>query len=469
MTREEKLDYLVQNKSIASKSIEWKRLTPDEHGDWLDKRVGGVYDTYIRLGDKKDKTGENDKVFGDSYSLGLSTNRDSWCYNYSKSALKNNITECIEFYNSQRECINNGDTSDITHDSTRMSWSDTVINKLRRNIIFDTSHGIMIHAKYRPFISSNLYYSSQLIDRPGLMPLLFPFSIMRQAGNNDIRNVNRVICVQGVSARKCFSTLMTDCLPDLNILEAGAQCFPLYVYNTEDNSIKQKKQRALFSDGEAAEYSATSCNRTSGITDWIFERTRQQYGRSDITKEDIFYYVYGILHCPAYREKYQNDFKKALPRIPFVERYEDFAAFANAGRQLGDLHCHYESCPLNATAQVCIDSDAAAAQSPKFYEIEKLRPVGKGNFTELQYNAHITIKNIPPEAHQYIVNGRSPLAWIIDQYKVSIDKDSGIKNDPNDWCREHDNPRYILDLILRVIEVSVRTIKIVASLPKVDV
>lgn len=204
------------------------------------------------------------------------------------------------------------------------------------------------------------------------------------------------------------------------------------------------------------------------MTDWALGKAREQYGRSDIAKEDIFYYVYGILHCPGYREKYQNDFKKSLPRIPFVDRYEDFAAFVKAGRELGDLHCDYESCPMNETAQVCIDGEEGE-RSAKFYEIDKLRPVGKGNFTELKYNGHISIKNIPPEAHEYIVNGRSPLGWIIDQYEVSIDKDSGIKNDPNDWCREHGNPRYILELILRVIEVSVRTVKIVAGLPRVEV
>ena len=476
MTREAKLDYLVQNKSIASKSIEWKRLTPDEHGDWLDKRVGGVYDAYIRLGDKTDKSGENDKVFGDVYSLGLNTARDSWCYNYSEICLRLNVFNSIEFYNYQREkyqesiLMNPGLTVEdfIDLNPTKISWSRAYRNDIKRNKKKVFAENAITHSVYRPFVKQLLYYDKPIINDVGLLPQIFPFSIMRQSNNDDNQNINRVICVSGPSGKREFSCLMSDCLPDLHIMEA-TQCFPLYVYNTEDNSTKRQNQRTLFNGGEADEYSAESCNRKSGITDWIFDRTRQQYGRSDITKEDIFYYVYGILHCPAYREKYQNDFKKALPRIPFVERYEDFAAFANAGRQLGDLHCHYESCPLNATAQVCIDSDAAAAQSPKFYEIEKLRPAGKGNFTELQYNAHITIKNIPPEAHQYIVNGRSPLAWIIDQYKVSIDKASGIKNDPNDWCREHDNPRYILDLILRVIEVSVRTIKIVASLPKVDV
>ena len=476
MTREAKLDYLVQNKSIASKSIEWKRLTPDEHGDWLNKRVGGVYDTYIRIGDKKDKSGEKDKVFGDSYSNGLKTNRDSWCYNYSKDALKKNITECIAFYNSESmrtlQLPLEGDAllDAINYDSTRFKWDRTQREEIcnKKGLQYQYKEECICDSIYRPFIKLRCYFSRKLNNCVYLLPSIFPTSLTYRAGNHDNRDVNRVICVQGLSGKKDFSSLMTNCIPDLNMLDAGAQCFPLYVYKTEDKSTKRKKQRTLFEGGESVEESACSYERTSGVTDWALGKAREQYGRSDIAKEDIFYYVYGILHCPGYREKYQNDFKKALPRIPFVDRYEDFAAFVKAGRELGDLHCHYESCPMNETAQVCIDCEEGE-RSAKFYEIDKLRPVGKGSFTELKYNGHISIKNIPPEAHEYIVNGRSPLGWIIDQYEVSIDKDSGIKNDPNDWCREQGNPRYILELILRVIEVSVRTVKIVAGLPRVEV
>ena len=178
---------------------------------------------------------------------------------------------------------------------------------------------------------------------------------------------------------------MVNHLPCLDMIEKG-QCFPLYVYESNAGS-----QQDLFGQGKAE----ASYTRKSGITDWILDRTRKQYGHNEITKEDIFYYVYGILHCPAYREKYQNDFKKALPRIPFVEKYEDFIAFMKAGRELGDLHCNYEECPMNAEAQIVDDGSGD-------YTIDKLRPVGKGSFTELKYNSHITIKNIPPEAHEII-------------------------------------------------------------------
>lgn len=486
MTREEKLDYLSNNKSIASEKIDWQQLSPDEHGDWLNKRVGGDYDTYPRIGDKKDKGGEVNKVFCDNYSNGLKTNRDVWCYNFSKDALKTNITECIAYYNEQRELYAKGEISEIPRDATKISWARALENLFIKNREICEDDGCYTQSVYRPYVKSSCYYAKDLNEMIYLLPSIFPFSIMRQAGNNDNRDVNRVICVSGPSGKKDFSSLMTDRLPCLDMIEKG-QCFPLYIYKTEVNSIKQKKQRTLFNGGEAAEHSADSSNRTSGITDWILDYVNKKYnlvasspspiGRGgqggEVTKEDIFYYVYGILHCPSYREKYQNDFKKALPRIPFVERYEDFVAFMKAGRELGDLHCNYESCPMNTTAKVYFDQVPLAFGEGDLggeaYIIDKLRPVGKGNFTELKYNAHITIKNIPPEAHEYIVNGRSPLGWIIDQYQVSIDKDSGIKNDPNGWGREHGNSRYILELILRVIEVSARTMAIVKGLPKVEV
>ncbi len=181
-----------------------------------------------------------------------------------------------------------------------------------------------------------------------------------------------------------------------------------------------------------------------------------------ITKEDIFYYVYGILHCPSYRDKYQNDFKKALPRTPFVERYEDFVAFSKAGRELGDLHCNYESVPMNTTAKNVDDGSSD-------YTLKKLKPTSKCNFIELASNAHVKVTNIPAEAHEHIVNGRTLLGWMNDQYEDYTDKDPGIRNNSNDWCTEHNNPRYILELILRVIEVSVRTMAIVKALPKVVV
>ena len=457
MTREEKLSFLVDNKSLASEKLIWQQLMPDEHGDWLNKRLGGDYDKYPRIGDKKDKNGEFDKVFYDQYSPGVQTARDAWCYNYSKADLIKNMKETTLFYNEQRTALALHLISEPNMDPSRIKYCSNVLSDLHKNKEFIFTDDNVVQALYRPYCKQWLYYSREWNHRVGLIPNLF------NKFYNSRPECNRTICICGLSTKKTFSCVMGKEIPDLNIMDATSQCFPLYVYIENNNSTKTKKQRTLFGGGQKEqEYSANQYNRTSGITDWILDRTRKRYGHDEIMKEDIFYYVYGILHCPSYREKYQNDFKKALPRIPFVERYEDFIAFMKAGRELGDLHCNYEECPMNTTAQIIEDGS-------QNYIIDKLRPVGKGNFTELKYNGHITIKNIPPEAHEYIVNGRSPLGWIIDQYQISIDKDSGIKNDPNDWCREHNNPRYILELIMRVIEVSVRTVCIVKNLPKVNV
>lgn len=250
MTREAKLDYLVQNKSIASKSIEWKRVTPDEHGDWLNKRVGGVYDAYIRIGDKKDKNGEKDKVFGDVYSRGLETARDSWCYGYSKSVLEHNMSQMTDYYNKQREDLHNGIINSPIVDSTKIKFCSNVLTDIEKNKIYVFNANRMSESVYRPFVKSNLYYCSDWNHRTGQMPSIFPFSIMRRSNNDDYRDINRVICVENPGSRREFSCLMSDCLPDLHIMESS-QCFPLYVYNAEDNSIKQKKQRTIFGGGWA--------------------------------------------------------------------------------------------------------------------------------------------------------------------------------------------------------------------------
>ena len=258
MKREAKLDYLVQNKSIASKSIEWKRLTPDEHGDWLNKRVGGVYDAYIRLGDKTDKSGENDKVFGDVYSCGLNTARDVWCYNYSKSALKKNIMECIAFYNSESmrtlQLPIEGDAllDDIIYDSTRFKWDRSQKEEIckKRGLQYQYKEECICDSIYRPFIKSRCYFARELNNCVYLLPSIFPTSLTYRANNDDNRDVNRVICVSGPSGKKDFSSLMTDRLPCYDMIEKG-QCFPLYIHKTEFNSIKQKKQRTIFGGGRS--------------------------------------------------------------------------------------------------------------------------------------------------------------------------------------------------------------------------
>ena len=244
------------------------------------------------------------------------------------------------------------------------------------------------------------------------MPKLFP------TGNED----NLLICTTGVSSKKDFSVIITDKIPDFH-LNGDTQCFPLYYY-------ERGAQGNLF--GESLE-------RRDGMTDFIWNRAKLLYG-DDVSKEDIFYYVYGFLHLPSYREKFSAELKKSLPRIILIPDAKKFWQLSRAGRALAEIHLNYESQP----------------------------PPEDVEGTTLIYNDFITIKNIPPRAFEYVVNGRSPLEWIIDRYQVKTDSASGIVNNPNDWAIEHDHPRYILNLILSSITVSLKTLEIVDNLPIID-
>lgn len=270
------------------------------------------------------------------------------------------------------------------------------------------------------------------------------------------KHQNLMICVSGVGGNKEFCTLITSSVPDLQVLSNG-QCFPLYWY--EEN--KSVQSRNLF-----GEESSERWIQRDGITDWLLTEVRSRFsGAKNLTKEDIFYYVYGLLHSPDYRERFADDLRKALPNIPIVERVDDFMAFSKAGRALAELHLSYED-HAHEAGVVVNEQKRDITDEYAYYVVEKMRFPSKGNRTAIIYNGHITIDNIPETAYDYIVNGKSAIEWIMERYAVATDKKSGIKNDPNLWSREQESPRYILDLLLSIIHVSLETQKIVASLPK---
>ena len=272
---------------------------------------------------------------------------------------------------------------------------------------------------------------------------------------------NIVICVSGVGVTKDFTCLITNQLPDLEMI-GKSQCFPLYWYEENKN-----KQRSLFDEESNDDYI-----RRDGITDWILKEVRTRYGAKNITKEMIFYYVYGLLHSKDYRERFAADLKKS------------FMEFYKAGKELADLHLNYETVApypdviVHGDRQVplTVKRDPATGgyiQAPAddgaydyFRVIDKMRFKSKDDKSTIIYNGNITIENIPQKAYDYIVNGKSAIEWIVERYAVTQDKKSLIKNDANDWAREHHKPRYILDLLLSVINVSVQTVDIVNSLPK---
>ena len=225
----------------------------------------------------------------------------------------------------------------------------------------------------------------------------------------------------------------------------GTQCFPLYYYEE-----REKQSLGLFDAGEDSEFV-----RRDGVSDFVLERAKKMYGKL-VNKEDIFYYVYGFLHSPGYRSTFANDLKKVLPRLPLVDDVRDFWKFTKAGSELAELHINYESVPA-------FEGVTVKGSESKFYKVEKMRFPKKGQKDTIIYNSKIIIENIPSVAYEYVVNGKSAIEWIIERYQTTTNRENGIKNDPNDWAPE--NPRYILDLLLSIIQVSVESVRIIKSLP----
>ena len=448
LSREEKLRIIRNMGDISNPLMQWVTITPNEHGDWLNKR-SEQFKLYTPLGDKIDK--KNKKTFFvPYYSNGLKTQRDPWCYNSSLPVVEKSAKEQIDFYNEQREKLAKKEISDVDYSTHKISWTRAVLSDIQRNKPYNTQDCQFREGLYRPFFKQHLLFYRPLNEMMYQIPTLFPTSNQR----------NLVICVECIGARRDFTALITDCIPDLHVLEA-AQCFPLYWYDDSTADIAD-----LFS---APQSDADRYVRRDGVTDWILSTARKQYG-SRVTKEDIFYYVYGILHAPDYRTTFAADLKKSLPRLPLVESPDDFWAFSRAGRSLAELHLGYERVEPYAGCRTIYSPLTNRGDEISYLIDDKMR-FGKldsktADKRIIHYNAGITIENIPLEAYDYVVNGKSAIEWVMERYAVKTDPASQIENNPNDWCREHDDPKYIYNLLLRIITVALETMKIVYTLPK---
>jgi predicted helicase len=270
-----------------------------------------------------------------------------------------------------------------------------------------------------------------------------------------------IICVPGIGSSKDFTVIVTNCVPDYH-LQPNGQCFPLYWSEKEGDD-----GRNLFSSGKVKGKVINGYVRHDGLTDWILGEFRKKYNKvtPSVTKIQIYYYVYGILHSKIYKDTFLVDLKKSLPRIPLVPKAQDFMTLSEAGKSLVKLHLGYETVnpyPVKVSGEDCGS-----------FQVEKMRfgkgSDGKANKTVIQYSDVIRIENIPMEAYEYVVNGKSAIEWIMERYQIKSDKDSGIVNNPNIWAKEHGEPRYILDLLLRVITVSLETMRIVKGLENIDI
>ena len=424
--KEEKYRYLDEMEQYGN--VDWKRITPNKRHTWLTEGLHAEFATFVPLGSKEAKAakGEVVDVIFRAFSNGVKTNRDAWAYNFNSTALTSNMSRMIDTYNEQvfmwERRRNQGANVDdlVVYDDKRISWSRDLKAKLKRGRLAEFVEHKVRDSVYRPFTKTSLYFDRTMDDMLYVFPSIFP--------KPKTEMENRAICMTDKGSEKPFMVLMSRSLADLHVVGAGssAQCFPFYTYD-EDGG-----------------------NRRENITDWALAQFRAQYGDATISKWDIFHYVYGLLHHPAYRQRYQANLKRELPRIPFAP---DFRVFAAAGARLAAIHVDYEEQPQYPLQQV------ETPDTPLDWRVEKMR-LSKDK-TQLRYNGFLTLDGIPAEAFAYRLGNRSALEWVIDQYRVKTDRRSGIVNDPN----RADDPQYILRLIGKVITVSLETVAIVESLP----
>lgn len=390
-----------------------------------------------------------------SLGAGVKTVRDAWVFGSSRNQLQDQVTATANFFNAEiSRYSQHGKVTDLADfvdaDPVKISWSTKLRDRLAKKQPLATDSKRIRTALYRPFFKQHLYFDHALNEARSLLPKFFP----------TVEDENVGFYIVGSSNDKPFSALATDSIPDLSLWGSGqGQFIPRYTF-AEDIA------GGLFDEIGT---SSRRLRREDNITDAALADYRSTYG-PEITKDDIFHYVYGILHSPEYRTRFAADLKKMLARIPQVPGADRFQAFVEAGRALSDLHIGYEELephPLNEVVTgLAVEQDDYAR-----YAVTKMKYAGKAGAwdkTRIIYNAHITLKGIPEDVQRYMLGFRSAVDWIIERYQVQTDKPSGIVNDPNDWSREHKQPRYIIDLIGRIVALSLETNRIVDSLPGLD-
>lgn len=459
LTTEQKLSKVAGFGSIST--IPWKQIEPSPEGDWLGSRRSD-FARFAPLGEKSNAPSRAMRVFRD-YSLGVKTSRDAWVSNFSKQAVVANTERFITFFNQQvvnSEAARSAGAEFVPNmDPTKMSWNRPDFSRLSKGLALQFDSERIFHESYRPFQSTHLAFDRSLNDMVYRLDTMFPSPSVQNFG----------IVTTGVGAAMDFTALAVYGIPDLAAFGAqtNAQFFPRYTFReVEDDpttlfpgsgtlQVFDDIEGRLDLNGEQRKY-----ERVDNITDEILRDFRDTYGKS-VTKDDIFFYVYGLLHSPDYRAEFESDLKKMLPRIPKVKAFKEFVS---AGRALSDLHLGYESAelyPLTVT-----EREGASLRVTKMRYGKTGKDVDK---TTVIYNGDITVAGIPSEAHEYMLGSRSALDWILERYQVKPDKPSGIVNDPNAWGDEHGDERYILKLVQRITTVSVETMKIVKALPALEI
>ncbi|WP_231221380.1 DEAD/DEAH box helicase [Helicobacter pylori] len=428
LKREEKLNLLANFENLES--VPFKEITPNDKGDWINQR-NDDFEKLIPL--KRDKNLQNPSVF-DINSCGVGSGRDPWVYNFSPIVLMQNVQKCMDTYNADLERFNvhfreafkqrtkgvksadlykQLNDKEITIDKTKIAWTDDLKNHLIKNKNLQESHKDRIRlAMYRPFNKQWLYWDKDWINRQGEFSKIFP--------NKSAQNV---VINTGVGNGKNFSALVSDCISDYVI--SPNQAYPLYYYDDLGN-------------------------RYNAISGYALNLFRKHYEDNLIAEEEIFYYIYAILHHKGYLEKYKNSLTKEAPRIALSE---DFKELSMLGKQLAELHLNYESGEMHASVEY---KTLMNAEEEGYYDVETMKKIGD----RIHYNNHIAITKIPKKAFEYVVNGKSAIDWVIERYKKTTDKDSLIENNPNDYK----GGKYVFELLCRVIKLSEKSVDLIEKI-----
>ena len=460
LTREQKLSAIAEFGSI--KNIQWRALTPNENNDWINQR-NPDFMNFISLGDKRKR--EKDSIFLDNYASGISTNRDAWVYNFPADKAKKHSDAMIHFYNAERiRChadfgamIAEGMiTADPkvretylmnirSNDATKISWSSGLFRLFCINEEIKTDN-VIRKVAYRPYCKKKLMYNKQIIERPSKWDSIFP----------DLNHENIVICVSGAPLKKGFSVLVSDCIQDLNYMEHSL-CMPLYIYEKDNKQNADRQQLSLYDYlGDVNnEQDTIQYKRRYAISDVALTKFRDIYGNK-VEKEDIFYYLYAVLQCRKYIELYGDNLSKEMPRIPMLDRFPEYVRI---GKELANLHLAYEQ----ETSPDSVGLQISIVQPD--YTVEKMQFKRDGKTVckdTIYFNRYITISDIPARAYEYVVNGKSAVEWVMERYAVTVDKASGIVDNPNLYGEE----KYVFNLLISVIALSIKTQDLIDGMPE---
>ncbi len=438
LKREKKLSILREAESIVGIE-DWREISPDDHHDWIGQR-NAEFQNFRPLGSKDAKAGRVDEAIFELYSSGIKTGKDVYMCNFSHDICAENASRMVEDYmGAMGELKGSGNQlpdidSIIRNYSSNLRWDRELKNNLKRTKTVCYQPDNIMKTQYRPFVKQHCYVEYLFVQMKYRMDSIFPSA----------DSENRAICIPGVGSTKPFSTLVVDMMPDIQLMFNG-QCFSRFRY-----------QEQAYAQVDLPGFEE-KLMQVDNITDTALRTFRVHYKDNQISKDAIFDYIYGVLHASDYRERFANDLSKELPRIPLAP---DFHAFAEAGRALAELHLGYETC-----AEYPLEMTFAGEGEPRreHFRISKMRFSDKEEKTTLIVNDFVSLRGIPQEAHHYVVNGRAPLEWFIDRYRITQDKQSGIINDPNGWF---DDPRDLITAIRRVVHVSVETARIVSGLPE---